>query len=64
MNLSSVGSAYASYQPQAVSRKPEAAEVAVAGGDRDGDRDDMSAKVAPTINLNGQKIGNIINTSA
>lgn len=64
MNVSSVGSAYTSYQTQAVSRKPESAEVTSAGGDNDGDADDKRANVAPTVTLSGQKIGSIINISA
>lgn len=67
MNVSSVGSAYTSNHGQAVQRTPESAEVKKVGGDKDGDSDDRSAKVAssaPTVNLNGQKIGSIINVAA
>lgn len=67
MNVGSVGGAYNSYQAQAVQRTPESAEVKKAGGDGDGDSDDRSAKVAsaaPTVNLNGEKIGSIINVAA
>jgi hypothetical protein len=40
-----------------------------AGGDNDGDSDDGGAKAVqaapkPTVNLNGQKIGQLINVSA
>jgi hypothetical protein len=69
MNVDSVGSSYSSLQTQAVQRTPEAAEVKKAGPDQDGDSDDSSVKAAqaapaPTVNLNGQKIGQIINVSA
>lgn len=65
MNVSSVGS---STQNQAVQRTPEAAEVKGVR-DNDGDSDDSGAKAvqatqAPTVNLSGQKIGQIINVSA
>jgi len=63
MNVSSVGS---SPSTQAVQ---QAAQVPKAGGDSDGDSDGTGAKAAqaappPTVNLNGQKIGQIINVSA
>ena len=67
MNVSSVGSAYSSLQPQTVQRSPEASEVSKAGGGNDGDSDDSGVKVAApasTVNMNGQKIGSIINETA
>ena len=69
MNVSSVGSSLGSLQTQATSRTPEAAEVKQAGGDNDGDSDDSGVKAvnaapAPSVNLNGQKIGQILNVSA
>jgi len=69
MNVSSVGSTYGSLQSQAVQRTPEAAEVKKAGPDNDGDSDDSGTKAAqaapaPTVNLNGQKIGQILSVSA
>jgi hypothetical protein len=69
MNVSSVGSAYTPPQTQAVQRTPESAEVQKAGGDSDGDSDDQGAKAvqappAPTVNLNGQKVGQLINVTA
>jgi hypothetical protein len=67
MNISSVGSAYTSLQTQAVQRQPESAEVQQASKDKDGDSDDGSTTVAapkPTVNLNNQKLGSIINVIA
>lgn len=63
MNVSSVGSSPAA---QAV---PQAAQVPKAGRDDDGDSDSSGTKAAqaapaPTVNLKGQKIGQIISTSA
>jgi hypothetical protein len=63
MNVSSVGS---SPLTQAVQ---QAAQVPKAGGDNDGDSDGSGTKAAqgpaaPTVNLSGQKIGQIISTSA
>ena len=68
MNVSSVGSPYSNLQTQAVQRTPEAAEVKGAK-DNDGDSDDGGAKAvkaapAPTVNMNGQKIGQHINVTA
>ena len=69
MNVSSVGSANAAPQTQAVQRTQEAAEVSKGGRDNDGDSDDGGVKAAqaapkPTVNMNGQKIGQLINVSA
>lgn len=69
MNVGSVASTYTSLQPQAVQRTPEAAEVQKAGRDNDGDSDDGGAKAvkaapAPTVNLNGEKLGQVINITA
>ena len=69
MNVSSVGSTFASPQTQAAQQTPEAAEATKAGRDSDGDTDDGGAKAVqaapkPTVNLNGQKIGQLINVSA
>jgi hypothetical protein len=69
MNVSSVGNTYSPLQSQALQRTPEAAEVQKAGGDNDGDSDDQGAKVvqsppAPTVNLNGEKIGQLVNITA
>lgn len=68
MNVSSVGSPYAAPQTQAAQRRPEAAEVK-GGRDNDGDSDDGGVKAAkaapaPTVNMNGQKIGGTINITA
>ena len=69
MNVGSVASTTSSFQTGAVRPTPESAEVQKAGRDNDGDSDDGSAKAvqaapAPTVNLNGQKLGQIINISA
>ena len=69
MDTTAVGSSTSSaLQTQAAQRKPESAEVKGAR-DNDGDSDDGAGKVAqspptPTVNLNGQKLGQIINASA
>jgi hypothetical protein len=67
MNVGLVGSAV-SPNTQALQRQPEAAEVQKAGRDNDGDTDDGGSKAvqkpAPTVNLNGQKLGQVINVAA
>jgi hypothetical protein len=68
MNVSSVGIT-SSPSVLALQKQPEAAEVQKAGRDNDGDSDDGGASKAvqapaPTVNLNGQKVGQIINVSA
>ncbi len=67
MNVGSVGSAN-SPGAQALKPQSEASEVQKGGRDGDGDSDDGSSKPvqapAPTVNMNGQKIGQIINASA
>jgi len=69
MNISSVGSSYSSLSTPASQRTPEAAELQKGGRDNDGDSDDGGAKAvkaapSPTVNINGQKIGQVINVSA
>lgn len=69
MNVGSASSAYGNFSTQAFQRTPEAAEVQKSGRDNDGDSDDGGASTvksapAPTVNTNGQKIGQIINVSA
>lgn len=70
MGISAVGgSSYSNLQTQAVQRTPEAAEVKKAGGDNDGDSDDggsraATASPASTVNLSGQKIGQLLNVTA
>ena len=62
MNIGSIGSG--TYQP--IQRMPEASEVKGVL-DKDGDSDDgvaAKAKPAPTVNTNGQAIGQLINTIA
>ena len=65
MNVNSVSSA-PTRAPQSTS---EASEVKKAGCDNDGDADDggsakAAAAPAPTTNVNGQKLGQIVNASA
>jgi hypothetical protein len=68
MYIGSVGSTYGNVRPQAAQPKAEAAEVRSAGGDRDGDSDDGGRNAVsspkPTVNLSGQKIGQVINAVA
>ena len=68
MSVSAVSGA--SVAAQAVQAQPESREVHNAGRDtsNDGDGDDGGASqvaaVKPTVNLNGQALGSIINTKA
>jgi len=69
MDIGSVGGSYSGLTTLASQRAPEATEVQKGGRDKDGDSDDGSAKAAkavpaPTVNANGQKIGQVINVSA
>lgn len=72
MNVGSVSnlgsSSGSSPLTQTVQRQPEAAEVKKVGRDKDGDADNGGAKAvqtpSPTVNMNGQKIGQIISVSA
>ena len=68
MNISSVGNASSAAYTQAVQRQPEATEVKKAGPDGDGDADDGGSKVQaappPTSNMDGQIVGQLINTTA
>lgn len=66
MNIGSTGSSTASLPVQASAKAPESAEVKKSGPDGDGDADDGGAKkvAAPTVNTNGQTVGQIINTKA
>ncbi len=64
----SVGSISNSSPPQAVQSTPESAEPKKAGPDHDGDKDDQGAKAAapagPSVNLQGQVVGQQINVKA
>lgn len=69
MTVVSVGGTNGNFTPQAVQRTPEAAEVRKAGGDHDGDADDggttaVKTAPAPSVNLNGQTVGQHIDVSA
>ena len=67
MNVGSVSSTTGP-AADAVKKQPEAADVRKGGRDNDGDSDDGGAKAvqtpAPVVNMNGQKIGQIISVSA
>ena len=66
MSIGAVGGSYAGQAAQAMQRMPEAAGVKGAA-DNDGDSDDTvkaAAAPAPTVNLNGQAIGQQINVTA
>jgi len=68
MNVSAVSRNYVT--TQALPRNSESAEVKKAGPDHDGDADDgggakaVKSPTAPTVNLNGQTIGQGINVKA
>ena len=69
MNVSSVGSAYLNPQTQAVQQTAQTAAVSKGSGDSDGDSDGSGAQAVqtapkPTVNMNGQKIGQLINVTA
>jgi len=68
MNIGSVGSV-PSFNIQALQGQPEAAETKKAGPDGDGDADEGGAAIktqapAPTVNENGQTVGQVINVTA
>ena len=68
MSVGSIGSSYGNVQTQSTQPKAEAAEVQQGGGDHDGDSDDNGAKAVsspkPTVNIDGQKLGQVINAVA
>ena len=71
MNISAIGSsnnAYASALQQPQQAQPlNAAPQAGREGQKDGDKDDGAKAVqapAPTVNLNGQTVGGLINVTA
>lgn len=70
MNISSLNSSYASSATQLLQRQPEAAEARKSGPDNDRDSDESSranaapAAAAPTVNLDGQAVGRLLNTTA
>ncbi|MCX7162041.1 MAG: hypothetical protein WCI19_01940 [Betaproteobacteria bacterium] len=65
--IGSISSGNSSTAAQATQRAPEAAEVKGAP-EKDGNADDGASKTvkapAPTVNMNGQKIGQLINVAA
>ena len=66
MNISSIGST-ALPALSTVKQQPESAETQKVGRDNDGDTDDASAAPAPpgpTVNMSGQKVGQIISVAA
>ena len=69
MNATAVGSASSNLQTQAAQLAQVTAQVNKADSGNDGDSDEGGAKAVnaaptPTVNLNGQKIGQLINVSA
>lgn len=65
MNISSIGSTALPSALGTVQKQPESAEMQKVGRDNDGDSDDTSAApAAPTVNMTGQKIGQIISVTA
>lgn len=67
MSISSVGDTTCSAPAQAVHSNPESAEIRKSGPDNDGDGDDMKAavpKAGPSINMKGQKTGQLISVTA
>ena len=69
MNVGSVSMSHGTVPTQSVQQSPEATEVKKSGRDNDGDSDDSGAKAvksppAPTVNMNGQTIGQIITVAA
>lgn len=68
MNIGSIGGSAHAYAMQAGSRLPESAEPQKAGPDHDGDADDGASRVqasaSSTVNMSGQKLGQLIHVSA
>lgn len=69
MNIGSINSSYGAFSSQSVQRTPEAAELKKSGPGKDGDTDDSAAKAvqaspSPSVNTNGQMVGQIINVAA
>ena len=69
MNIGSIDSKIGSHATPASLSKPEAAVTQKSGRDKDADTDEGGAKSvkaepAPTVNLSGQKLGQVINVSA
>ena len=67
MSISSIGGTTYSAPAQAVRSNPEAAEIRKSGPDNDGDSDDVKAaapKAGPSVNMNGQKTGQVISVTA
>lgn len=66
MNVSATSGASSAYPVQAAQRSGEAAEAKRAGPDHDGDADDVAKAAAskPSVNINGQKLGQVVNLTA
>lgn len=70
MTISSLSSSYASGAAQFLQRQPEAAEARKSAPDNDRDSDDGSRTTAapraaaPAVNLDGQAVGSLLNTTA
>lgn len=62
MNSASISNISSSTFSQAIQQRPEARET---GPERDHDADDAKkANPQPTVNLNGQSVGQLLNVSA
>jgi len=69
MSVSSIGSTVGNFSTKALQSKSEASEAQKLGQDNDGDADDggaasVKSTSTPTVNLNGQSIGQNINIKA
>jgi len=69
MSVGSVCSASGNIPTKALQSTPETAEVKKGGRDNDGDSDDGGARAVkspppPSVNMNGQNVGQTINVTA
>lgn len=68
MNIGTLGNSHSTYSSPAIQRQPETSEAKTNAPDRDGDADDGSKTIskapAPTVNLSGQSVGQLINAVA
>jgi len=69
MSVGSVSGVSGNTPPPALQSTPEAAEAKKGGRDNDGDSDDGGVRAvktppSPSVNLNGQNVGQTINVTA
>ncbi|WP_319243452.1 hypothetical protein [uncultured Propionivibrio sp.] len=68
MSVGAIGSSHASLAAMSLSAQTNPAPSVRREAENDGDKDDgtraVAAVQAPTLNLNGQVVGSVINTSA